>query len=535
LQGQRSEASPTPGAGSAPTTTTPTGSPLEPVEPARPGGKLVVAVPADVNGWNPNIDQWTDGGTMMGPSMLEPLANVNADGEAEPFLAESWVNNPDHTEWAVTVKDGIRFHNGQPLDARAVKRSLDAYALTGLSSIELKNIYERVEVTGPRTVTVTLKTPWAQFPASLVSAYMLAPAMLDREDQGTVYPIGTGPFRYVDWQAGKWLKVSRFDGYWRHDRDGGQLPHLAEIEFRPVLADNARMSALGSGQVDLALTSDPGTATAFADDHTVIRDSSTERTLLLLQTDEGEGNRDNPFTNLHARRALVAATDNRELARLVGPDVEVTTQMFHPGSRWGMPAGETGYHGYDPETARRELAAYVRETGRRDLRFTLKSVPEPRLLAVLQRAQAQWRALGIEASIDTLDQVKFSIVVALGQYQAAYFRGYGFPNPDLNHWLLARENRHPVGELSLNFTHYQSSTLEHNLRTQRESTDFAVRKPATDAIVREINDQALHIWLFDTPWAIVARQDVRGLDNFRMHPFGNFDSKPWWGDVWIKS
>src|SRR4051812_12377420 len=133
LQGQRSEASPTPGPGTAPTSTTPTGSPLEPDEPARPGGKLVVAVPADVNGWNPNIDQWTDGGTMMGPSMLETLATTNADGDAEPLLAESWVPNVDHTEWAITVRDGVRFHNGQVLDARAVKRSLDAYALTGLS------------------------------------------------------------------------------------------------------------------------------------------------------------------------------------------------------------------------------------------------------------------------------------------------------------------------------------------------------------------------------------------------------------------
>jgi peptide/nickel transport system substrate-binding protein len=533
LQGQRTDALPTPGSEPAAAPPTATGSPLEPDDPPHRGGKLVVAVPADVNGWNPNINQWTDGGTMMGPSMLETLATVSADGEAEPWLAESWEHNTSFTEWTITVRDGIKFHNGQPLDARAVKRSFDAYFLTGLSSVALKPLYDRVEVSGPRTVTVYLRTEWAQYPSSLASAYMLAPAMLDRPDEGTVAPIGTGPFRYVDWQANKYLRVTRWDGYWRKDRNGVQLPHLDEIEFRPVLADDARQASLVAGEVDLVLTSAPGTAAALEGDHTVIRDYTTERTLLILQTDEGVANRGNPFTNVHARRALAYATDSRDLASLVGEGVQVTTQMYRPDSRWGLPAGETGYHGFDPEGAKRELETYLRETGRRELRFTLKSVPEPRLLSVLQRAQAQWRKLGIEASIDSADQVRYSILVALGEYQAAYYRGYGFSNPDQNHWFLTGDNVKPIGELSLNFTHYRSPTLQRNLQSQRENTEFGVRKAANNAIDREINDQALHIWLFDTPWSIVAQKRVRGLNSFRTHPFANFVTKPWWGEVWL--
>jgi ABC-type transport system substrate-binding protein len=162
-------------------------------------------------------------------------------------------------------------------------------------------------------------------------------------------------------------------------------------------------------------------------------------------------------------------------------------------------------------------------------------VPEPRLLSVLQKAQAQWRKLGIEATIDTLDQVKYSIIVALGQFHAAYYRGYGFTNPDQNYWSLTPDNVHPVGQLSLNFTHYRSPTLDKNLRTQRENVDFGVRKAANNAIDRELNDQAVQIWLFDTPWALVARKRVRGLNDFRTHPFANFVSKPWWGDVWLEA
>jgi peptide/nickel transport system substrate-binding protein len=512
-----------------------TTAPLEPDDPPRAGGRLVVAVPADVNGWNTNLNQWTDGGSMMGPAMIEPLVTQSADGEPEPFLAESWTHDAKYRQWTITVREGIRFHNGQPLDATAVKRNLDAMYQTGLTAIGLGAQYERVDVTGPRTVTVRLRVPWAQYPASLLTAYMMAPAMLDRPDQGTVVPIGTGPFRFVDWQPGKWLKTIRWDGYWRKDKDGGQLPHLNEIEFRPVVNEDARQAGLLSGEFDLVLTASPGTAQTHRGDYTVLRDYTTERTFLILQTEEGADNRGNPFTNVHARRALAQATDSTSLARLVGEGVRVTTQAYRPDSRWGLPADETGYPGFDVNAASREVDLYKRETGRPNFRFTLKTVPEPRLMSVLQEAQAQWRKVGIEATITTMDQVPFSIIVPMGTYQAAYYRGYGVSDPDQNFWFLTEDNVHPVGELSLNFTHYHSQALEQNLHTERENTDFGVRKAANSAIIRELNDQALNIWLYDSPWAIVSQRRVRGLNSFRTHPFGNFNAKPWWGDVWFES
>jgi ABC-type transport system substrate-binding protein len=265
-----------------------------------------------------------------------------------------------------------------------------------------------------------------------------------------------------------------------------------------------------------------------------VRDYTTERTLLILQTEEGADNKDNPFTNVHARRAIARATDSQRLAHLVGDDVQVTTQAYRSNSKWGLPEGETGYRGFDLAEARKELDTYKRETGRPELRFKLVSVPEPRLMAVLQAAQAQWKELGINATIETMDQAPFSIVVPLGRFQAAYYRGYGVPDPDQNYTFHTAANVHPVGELSINFTHYHSLSLEKNLDTQRESTDFEVRKAANNAIVREINDQAINIWLYDTPWAVIANKRVRGLNSFRTHPFANFVAKPWWGDVWLQ-
>ena len=68
----------------------------------------------------------------------------------------------------------------------------------------------------------------------------------------------------------------------------------------------------------------------------------------------------------------------------------------------------------------------------------------------------------------------------------------------------------------------------------RTSEDFATSKAANDKVIQETNDQVLNVWLFDTPYAIVANKKVRGLNDFRIHPFGNYLAKPWWGDVWVQ-
>jgi peptide/nickel transport system substrate-binding protein len=427
------------------------------------------------------------------------------------------------------------FHNGQVLDAVAVKRSIDAVYQTGLTQIAMAPMYDHVEVSGPRSVDVYLKVPWAQYLWSLTTTYMMAPEMLDREDRGTVFPIGTGPFRFAEWVQGVSLKVTRWNDYWRRDAAGRPLPHLDQIEFRPTTDEDAREAGLVARTVDFALSTSPASATRLGGGgFTVLRDYTGERTFITLQTDESADNAPNPFTNVHARRALAHATDRASVARLAGDKVEVTTQGYRPSSKWGLPADQTGYADYDQDAARREIEAYERDTGRHGLTFHLMGLPGQQAATLLQAVRSQWKAVGIEADIEIMDQVPYSTTVVLGRFQAALFRWYGDPNPDANNWYNSADNAKPIGQLSLNFTHYRSEAVERNLHLGRQSTDFAVRKAANDAVVRETNDQAINIWLHDTPYAIITQSGVRGLNNFRLHPFGNFTSKPWWGDVWLQ-
>jgi ABC-type transport system substrate-binding protein len=151
----------------------------------------------------------------------------------------------------------------------------------------------------------------------------------------------------------------------------------------------------------------------------------------------------------------------------------------------------------------------------------------------MQGLQQQWAQAGIEARIDSIEQVKYISTLIVGNYQAAWMRYYGTPSPDGNFALHHSDNALGPGKLNINFTEYHSEQMDANLEASRATDDFVGQKKANDAVVKEINEQAINIWLFDTPYAIITNPEVKGLNNFRTHPFGNFTSKPWWGEVWM--
>ena len=112
-------------------------------------------------------------------------------------------------------------------------------------------------------------------------------------------------------------------------------------------------------------------------------------------------------------------------------------------------------------------------------------------------------------------------------------RWYGSPNPDGNFALHHSDNAPARGSSTSTSpsTPRRSSTT--NLEASRKTDVFEEQKKANDAVVKELNEQAVNIWMFDTPYAIVTSPDVHGLNHFRTHPFGNFTAKPWWAEVWL--
>lgn len=522
------------------------------------GGTVVMAVTGETNGWNPALAQWADAGNVVGSSFMEPLFVYNQEGAIVPWVAESisFDENADetslHKNWTVKLRKGITFHDGTEVQAPALKQSIELAVFEGLSSLALGKLLDEVVVIDPYTFEVRLTVRWAQFPNVLAGpvGYVMAPSMMNSSDKGMSDPVGTGPFKFESWTPDKSLKVNRFPDYWGGpcalpspspdvvelcEEAGVPLgqrngPYLDAMEFRPIPDALQRSNALQSGDLNLIMSTRAADVARLKSTYQVVTDYESERTLVMLNT------RKPPFDNIHARKALAYGTDRVAIANAVaeGEQLGMDTSPFAEGSRWGgLAPDETGYPAYDPERARQELELYKADTGQPTLSFTFSGLATTEDTSLQQNLLEQWADIGVEARIDTIEQTAYIGKLVMADFQAAFFRWYQYPDPDSNYVFWSRETADPNNPLQLNFTGYWSETTENAVTWGRTAYSFEARQPAYEALVRDRNEAAVDLWLFNTPYSFIGETNIRGLNWFRTIGFGNFLPKPYIGGLWI--
>ena len=462
------------------------------------GGNIVMAVTAETNGWNPALANWADAGNFVGSTFLESLAVYNAEGDVVPWLADSITPDSDaYNVWTVKVHPNIKFQDGTELGAANVKASLDLAINEGLAGVALKSYYDRTDVVDQYTAKIYLKIKWAMFPTVLAgpSGYVMAQSMLDKPDKGASDPIGTGAYKFDSWVPDNSVKVSKFDDYW-----GGpcaaaapldsqkQLcaeagvplgqpngPFLDGMEFRPIVDSLQRANALESGDVNMVLTTRAADVARLKNQFTTVTNYDGEQTLIMTSVTTP------PFDNVHARRALAYATNRQPIIDLVsaGEPIQSDVWPFSPDSKWGTSAdGDNRYPGYDPAKAAEEIEAYKNDTGESELSFKFSGLANTDDLAIMQTLLEQWAQVGIKARIDTIEQTAYIGQLVAGDFQAAYFRNYAYPDPDslYSFWSKATAG----GPISINFTQYWSENTERDLQTgRRPRTSIPATRPTT--------------------------------------------------------
>lgn len=495
------------------------------------GGTLIMGVEADTPGWNPAVSQWAMSSALMGSAILEPLATLDGDGVAQPWLATKWTPNEDFTVWTIDLRPGVTFHDGTPFDAEAAKANFDLLETAPIAAIALAPLIDETTVVDSDTIDVHLSTRWGSFPSSMLagqSALQKSPASLASEDLGASQPVGTGPFVFKSWEPDVGMKAEANDEYWREGE-----PHLDAVEFRVIPDPSSRASALEAGDIHVMVTDVADDATRLEAEFTVLRNWHNEPALLLPNTRPSVSGKPNPMSNLNARKAVAAAINPDEVAELIGEGVSVPTSPFSPESPWGQPADENGYPGYDPEAAKEALAAYTEETGEETLTFTIMGSNDSEAEAVLRLVQEQLAAAGIEADISMMEQSALISATLGAKFEVALGFPYSSPDPDQDTYYWSAATAPGEGGLNINFTGFFNDVTQEALAVGRESDDFATRKQAYTDLVVEQNANATTFWLYETPYSMVAAPAVRGLARVDEAPWANFDPKVWYGGLWL--
>ena len=507
------------------------------------GGSLVVGVPVDSPGWDPATNEWDDTGNLMGSTVLEPLATPGADAGAHPWLATSWIANTTFTRWVVNLRQGVQFQDGSAFNADAVVANFDAYLKSPFYTLTLGPIFGGVKKLTDYSVEIDFKQPFAAFPSSYLdsaSTYMMAPSMLSAKDGGSSHPIGTGPFVFSSWEPNSSFKATRNPHYWGGlDAQGHVMkgtPYLDSIEFKVLTDEGTRSAALQNGDIDMMTTQSAQTANSLASSFEEVKDWDGNSVFVQLNTLATVNGKPNPFSDIHARRALAYATDAKQIADSAGSGLNLATSPFGPNTPWGLPSDQNGYVTYDLDKAKSEVAAYEKDTGATSLSFNLMGVANTDVLRAVQELAAMWQKAGMTAHIQTLGQTARITAVVSGNFEATYTNNYGYPDPDNQYYFWTSAGIINGGAVRINFSSYTTPQIDKDMNTGRESGYPNVRKQAYDDVVKQLNAGLTHVWLYYTPFTYIAQKKVQGLNTPQgpgTVPFGNFMPKTWWGQIWI--
>jgi ABC-type transport system substrate-binding protein len=430
------------------------GASTESDQPPVEGGRLVIGTDGEPDGFNPTVNRFTVTGLTYANAVFDPLLALDADGEVVPFLAESITHDDQHLLWTVVLRAGVVFSDGSPLNAGAVVRTFEAHLASELTRGELREL-ESVSARDDRTVEFRMARPWVRFPIQLTGRLGLiaAPAMLD--DPASRVPIGTGPFVLREWLPGDRMVLARNPTHWR-----AGLPHLDEVELRPLpdLAD--RVAALARGDVDVITASEPKGVDAIGDLDDIgtatIRRGAIREHRLVFNTAVA------PFDDLGCRQAVADAVD---------PDLDLDP-----------PDGD----GCD---------------------FTYLVGPSPLDAELAETARERLEDAGIEMTIEP--SARATVDALLGEFQAVGLSFDGVVDPDERIVDIDPRTSGPVGTLARNVSRFDDPDLEAAITEARSNGSDDAYEAVDDLVAAALTSVRMH----RSPWAYGFRADLGGVLN----------------------
>lgn len=379
---------------------------------------VVVARPMDVVGLDPGF--LTENAVVV-DNIFDTLVARDKDMKLVPSLAESWRQlSPD--TWEFKLRAGVKFTNGEPMDAAAVKFSIDRVKDPAAASPTVSYIktVKEVEVVDPLTVRVVtvgpdplLPTRFSRYPTEVVPPKYVTEVGRKAFAQK---PVGTGPYKFVSWEKGTSVTLERNPDYW------GGAPEVAKVVFRAIPEASTRVNALLNGEADVVTD-------VAADDRRKIEASQSAR----VSTVERAGNivyigfktDKAPLDDLRVRQALNYAVDKNSIVKYILKDAAVETSSIIGPRDYGY-AGEPAGYPYDPSKAKALLAQAGYPDG-----FSIEFDTVSWYLKNTDVAQAvaeQLKAVGVKVKINPVESAVYRERVPAGKQSPMYMLGWSSTN-----------------------------------------------------------------------------------------------------------
>lgn len=358
---------------------------------AGPETEVKIVLPAGPDRLDPCETPRSVIGRIIKQNVVETLVELNyADATLMPRLATSWTQDSPNV-WTFKLRPGVSFHDGAPFDAAAVITSLERTIDPALTCITRTKFFDGVDITAtaidPLTVRFTTAKPSPILPTLLAQMAIASP----NTPKGvyTNHPIGTGPYRFVEWVQGQDVIIERTDNYW------GAEPAITKATYVWRSESSVVAAMVATNEADLAFSIAPQDATDPAMDKVY---PNSDSVMFRLSVDVP------PLNDIRVRRAINLAIDRTAfLGTILSDQATEATQQVGPNVL-GWNADLVPWK-YDPEEAMRLLAEAKADGVPVDTEMRL--IGRPSMFAnsneFVQAVSEMLRAVGLDVKLETLE------------------------------------------------------------------------------------------------------------------------------------
>jgi len=470
------------------------------------GGTLKIGVDVDLK--TANFAK-TSGNShaVYAPLVSEGLVNFDMKCNVVPALATHWDISKDAKTFTFHIRKGVKFHNGRELTAADVKKTISwhrkkknrsksrgRYKRGGVSS-------KRIKVLDRYTVQFKLKTPSVSLPVLFNSrkSQILAPESLTSKPPR---PIGTGPFKFVEWKPRQYTKMVRNEHYWRKDKNGKKLPYVDKLIIKPIIDGSTRYLALKSGDIHWAnsipLDKIPNIKKNPPKWMTPgIKAGSRWWWFQMQQKHKG------PLRDKRVRMAIAHAFDKQAIMDgLTWGMASVENQVFPPGTNWYFKNLPDPYKKANVKKAKALLAEAGFAKG-----LTLNTIVRNRteVLNFATLAQAQLKKVGINLKLRVMDYGAHRKTTKKKKYDTNVGH-YSFqPDP---HWRY--QTQFSTGARSNNPA-YSNKEVDKLMKKAAGELDKKKRRAMYRKVVELINKDVVVLFFGHQPIAQASRKELKNF------------------------
>jgi peptide/nickel transport system substrate-binding protein len=342
------------------------------------------------------------------------LKITSTDGKSvdfKPELAREWEVQGDRVH-VFRLHKGVTFHNGDPCTSADIKWNLERVKDKAQAPIHAWKLalLESIETPDPLTVKLSFAKPYPFLRVAFTgstgrAATILSPRAV--KEKGKAYgrsPVGTGPFKFVEWKEGDFILLERYADYWDKDAAGGKLPYLDKVLFKFIIEPSTLVAALKTGEVDGINNVAPQFVADLRKDPKLNVYTAVGGNWRCMHMNLAK----EPFSDKNFRKAVAFALDRKEILDRVqfGEGIIAHGPISPPMGGFYDPAFETGKNGqyFDLEQAKQLVKQSKYANGAEVLLLSNNSGIDPRQAEVVQ---AQLAKIGVKVNIELADSPTF--------------------------------------------------------------------------------------------------------------------------------